>query len=122
MDENSNIMSYSPIQAEKMLKGGIGVDGRTMGYGMLFLHELYHSDVGGNLKDDRRDFHTGRVVDKMNVIRKELNQLGYNFGERLSYPAIPVGNSNIIPFDKGSKIVLQRNRGIFYKGNKYIKF
>lgn len=57
------------------------LDKETLGWGMTFLHELYHTGPGGSLIDTDALYGTGGVVDAMNVIRKELNAQGKNFGQ-----------------------------------------
>ena len=72
---------------------------------MTFLHELYHTGPVGSLIDPDALYGTGGVVDAMNVIRKELNAQGKNFGQRLNYKSvIPYegGTISYIPFDESS--------------------
>ena len=75
-------------QISNMVKGAVGVDGNTLGFGMTFLHELHHTTIGGDYHDSTELFGTGPVVDNMNIIRNELNKQGFNYGERLNYKAI----------------------------------
>ena len=81
------------------------LDKETLGWGMTFLHELYHTGPGGSLIDTAALYGTGGVVDAMNVIRKELNAQGKNFGRRLNYKSIipyEGGTISYIPFDESS--------------------
>ena len=82
-------------QISNMVKGAVGVDGNTLGFGMTFLHELHHTTIGGDYHDSTELFGTGPVVDNMNIIRNELNKQGFNYGERLNYKAIHTKEGNI---------------------------
>ena len=107
-------------QISDMVKGAVGVDGNTLGFGMTFLHELHHTTIGGNYQDTTENFGTGDVVDRMNKIRNELNKQGFNYGERLNYKAIPSGDGNIIPFNNSALTSLKFN-GSMGKKAYYIK-
>lgn len=83
-----------------------GLDDRTLGYGMVFLHELAHSPIGGSKKDpyEPLEYVQGKTVQFINSIRKELddnplfNKKGY-FGIRLSYGIVSQFNGQTgIPF------------------------
>ena len=37
----------NPKQIESFIQGTVGMDNRTLGWGMTFLHESYHTDIGG---------------------------------------------------------------------------
>ena len=54
-------------QISNMVKGAVGVDGNTLGFGMTFLHELHHTTIGGDYHDSTELFGTGPVVDNMNI-------------------------------------------------------
>src|SRR5690606_1362504 len=77
----------SPDQINRFNTGTHGTDNRTMGYGMVFMHETLHSNVamGGARADDLSLNRTGPVVDIMNTVRSELNLQGMNFGTRAQY-------------------------------------
>ena len=107
-------------QISDIVKGAVGVDGNTLGFGMTFLHELHHTTIGGNYRDTTEDFGTGDVVDSMNKIRNELNKQGFNYGERLNYKTIPSGDGNIIPFNNSALTSLKFN-GSMGKKAYYIK-
>ena len=82
-----------------------GLDNRTMGWGMTLLHEMLHTSINGNLKDDiSNEYSTGPVVDYMNIIRTQLNNQGFKFGIRKQYMAFPYGNKYRIKFSKGQYI------------------
>ena len=92
-------IGLDPNQINGFIKGAIGVDGNTLGFGMTFLHELHHTPLGGNHPDELFDYGTGPVVDRMNEIRSELNKQGFNYGQRMSYSAFPTDNGSAIPFN-----------------------
>ncbi|MDE6301699.1 MAG: hypothetical protein K2M19_08285 [Muribaculaceae bacterium] len=60
-----------------------------------------------NKKDPKGGYATGDILDFMNTIRKELNDQGYNFGQRYTYEAIEYQKkSSVIPFKKGMEPAL----------------
>ena len=82
-----------------------GLDKRTMGWGMTLLHEIQHTSINGNLKDDMsKEYSTGPVVDKMNLIREQMNNQGFKFGKRLQYMAFPYRNKYRIKFSGGEYV------------------
>ena len=107
-------------QISNMVKGAVGVDGNTLGFGMTFLHELHHTTIGGDYHDSTELFGTGPVVDNMNIIRNELNKQGFNYGERLNYKAIHTKEGNIIPFNESALTSLKYNSSMGKKAH-YIK-
>lgn len=107
-------------QISNMVKGAVGVDGNTLGFGMTFLHELHHTTIGGDYHDSTELFGTGPVVDNMNIIRNELNKQGLNYGERLNYKAIHTKEGNIIPFNESALTSLKYNSSMGKKAH-YIK-
>ena len=107
-------------QISNMVKGAVGVDGNTLGFGMTFLHELHHTTIGGDYHDSTELFGTGPVVDNMNIIRNELNKQGFNYGERLNYKAIHTKEGNIIPFNESALSSLKYNSSMGKKAH-YIK-
>ena len=92
-------IGLNPNQINGFIKGAIGVDGNTLGFGMTFLHELHHTPLGGNHPDELFDYGTGPVIDSMNEIRSELNKQGFNYGQRMSYSAFPTDEGSAIPFN-----------------------
>lgn len=103
------------------------LDSRTMGFGMTFLHELGHTELGGNFSDPisitlpngTRAVPFGELgtnVPGMNIIRR---QLGNSYGQRTSYGSMPIGGSNYIPFSESSKSSLER---AIIPANSYIKY
>lgn len=102
------------------------LDSRTMGFGMTFLHELGHTDLGGAKSDPTPVTlpsgakavpfgELGTNVPKINRIRR---QLGSSYGQRTSYGSLPVGGNNYIPFSEGSKSDLERG---IVPANSYIQ-
>ena len=86
--QNNNTIRLGIRQIEGFVKGTVGMDSRTLGWGMTLMHELYHTKVGGNLKDNYGSGYLGDVVTQMNAIRSELNAQGGIYGQRLSYESI----------------------------------
>ncbi len=98
-------VGLSSSQINDFINNTNNLDKETLGWGMTFLHELYHTGPVGSLIDPDALYGTGGVVDAMNVIRKELNAQGKNFGQRLNYKSvIPYegGTISYIPFDESS--------------------
>jgi RHS repeat-associated protein len=106
----SNIGSKAPLGGSeiwldgKQIEGNIkgtseGLNNKTMGYGLTFMHEYYHTSLGGTLQDpkDRSNMTaTGGAVDRVNKIRGELDSNYYNnsasegfYGQRKHYYAYP---------------------------------
>lgn len=98
---NTNELRLSIRQIEGFIKGTVGMDNRTLGWGMTSMHELHHTQVGGGLRDTPGN--PGPVVTQMNIIRSELNAKGGNYGQRLDYPATLIRGSRILPFDSSAK-------------------
>ena len=96
-----NEIVIAPKQIEGFIDGSFGVDSRTMGYGMIFLHESYHTSAGGGLSD--APFSPGPVVEKMNIIRQEMNKIGYNFGQRMTYYSIPMHGLEYLSFNSSAQ-------------------
>jgi RHS repeat-associated protein len=101
---NGGLINLNPQQINGFINGAQNVDSRTMGWGMTFMHESLHSALGGGLRDNLpRLSDTGQVVDRLNIVRQELNQNGGNYGVRMSYKATsfnPSGKPAYVPFDR----------------------
>jgi RHS repeat-associated protein len=93
---------FNPDDIQELVNGTEGVYSKTLGFGMTFLHEMYHTSLGGSLPDGEGEYVTGPTVDEMNIIRKEL---GSNWGQRLSYEFIVLRNSNSIYLPMGHSAV-----------------
>jgi hypothetical protein len=115
----SNELRLGIRQINKFIEGSVGVDNRTMGFGMTFLHELHHTQVGGGLKDTPGDL--GPVVERMNMIRTELNALKGNYRVRMNYRAIMIGERSYIPFDADAKKQINSEQ-LPEPASKYIHF
>lgn len=97
-------IDYKQIQSF-ILGTSKGLDSKTLGWGMVVLHEMLHTNIGGGLKDDKAsEYSTGAVVDFMNQIRNEMNKQGYNYGKRKGYMAIPYGAKYRIRFNNGEYV------------------
>ena len=104
-----NTVALNLHQIASFVNGSNNVSNLTLGLGMVFLHESFHTEARGSLHDDGSPFCTGSVVDKMNTIREEMNKNGYDFGQRMSYPSILLPNGqNVIPFDNKSFELLRQ--------------
>lgn len=114
----NNIGLY-PQQIEGFIRGSVGIDNRTLGWGMTLIHELHHTGVGGAWSDSLIPYQTGDVVDKVNHIRSELNEQDENFGYRTQYVTITHDEYNIIPLTKPAAAFL--SGGIIPSGG-YIIF
>ncbi|GGH69916.1 RHS repeat-associated core domain-containing protein [Phaeocystidibacter marisrubri] len=104
MQQDNAQIKLNPNQINGFVRGTRGVDKRTMGFGMVFLHEVRHWLTG--LKDDKEFPGTGPIVDHMNSIR---GQLGPEWGERSSYApkALPSNGRSYIPFGSAARIILR---------------
>ena len=115
-------IQYDDIQIQGFIDGVQGgLNPETMGFGMTFLHELDHSDLGftkSNKGEDGCFGVIGPTVQLMNTIRAEL---GADYGERLSHASSnnPMDNYNYIPFDGYSLGWLKK--GFAPINNKYIE-
>lgn len=113
-----NSLWLKPSQINSFINGAKNIDNRTLGWGMTFIHESYHTIIGGSLSD--APYNPGPVVTKMNIIRDELNSKGGNYGQRIDYIATPIGFRNIIiPFSNSANSVL-KSTGIIPIGLPYI--
>jgi RHS repeat-associated protein len=120
-------ININSTQINQLISGtSSNLDSKTMGFGMTFLHELGHTDLGGS-EVDPQTFTTpsgakavnfgelGTNVPKMNRIRR---QLGSSFGQRTSYGSMPIGGNTYLPFSTGAKSDLERG---IVPANSYIK-
>jgi hypothetical protein len=103
----TNTIGLNFRQIDGFINGTVGMDNRTLGWGMTVMHELHHTQVGGGLSDS--PFNPGPVVTQMNIIRSELNSQGGNYGQRMTYPAYPVGNNAYLPFNRSSTGLIRSN-------------
>lgn len=94
-----NLGSFDIGQYIDGVRGGLNP--KTMGWGMQFLHELIHTPAGpsGGLDDEEFGYEsTVSTIDQMNGIRSEL---GPSYGQRRSYSGKDIndGRNTVIPFD-----------------------
>ena len=99
-DDNAiNINSNETDSSIEQLTNN-GVDSLTDGYGFAVLHELGHTDVGASYFGEKgSDFNhkeelsdediPGKLVEKMNEFRTELQSNRTNVGTRKTYLAYP---------------------------------
>jgi hypothetical protein len=92
-----NKIELDLVQIQKQIDNvSEGLSSKTMGLGMTFLHELYHTNVGGDLPDTEDDFSQGPTTENMNIIRQQLdanplNQIlenGAQYGIRKFYQSV----------------------------------
>jgi hypothetical protein len=120
-------ININSTQINQLISGtSSDLESKTMGFGMTFLHELGHTDLGGS-EVDPQTFTTpsgtkavnfgelGTNVPKMNRIR---SQLGSSYGQRTSYGSMPIGGNTYLPFSTGAKSDLERG---IVPANSYIK-
>lgn len=97
------------------------LNNKTMGFGMIFLHEILHTDVGiGVLHGSEVNIfgQTGTVVDYMNNIR---SQLGSDYGIRTSYLGWSENARTYIPFDvRSGNILSNRIQYLIRMKNSYL--
>ena len=121
--EGGSQIGLSATQINNFIKNSHNLDSRTLGWGMVFLHELYHTGAGGSLSDVSDNYGTGSVVDNMNIIREELNATGLNFGQRMNYSAIVLteydNECGYLPFDQNALCAIQFGVPP-YRTSKYI--
>jgi hypothetical protein len=100
-----NLIKLNGTQIESFINGTTQeLNKQTLGYGIVFLHELVHSILGQSyfnsptpLSDPTGAQGTGVVVDYINKIRA---QLGPDYGQRTNYEALPSSAGfNYIPFN-----------------------
>ncbi|MDL2297211.1 RHS repeat-associated core domain-containing protein, partial [Bacteroidales bacterium OttesenSCG-928-E04] len=77
-----------------------GLNPETMGYGMSFLHESFHTKLGGNLDETP-------TISRMNTIR---GQLGTDYGSRISHEFIDMGNIFYLGFGNGRSIEIPKEK------------
>jgi RHS repeat-associated protein len=69
------VMALDPEQINSHIQNvSDNLNPKTLGYGMTFLHELQHTDLGGNLSDTKKEFAKGPTVERVNIIREELDK------------------------------------------------
>ena len=102
-----NVLLIDSKQIQSFIDGtSKDINNKTLGFGMTFMHEIQHTNLGGAHVDDVSGIgKTGAVVDKMNIIR---SQLGNDFGQRTSYMSVFIsGAGTFIPFSSKALNVMQ---------------
>jgi len=120
--QGTNTIGLNFKQIENFIIGTVGMDNRTLGWGMTLMHEINHTKVGGGLRDTPGN--PGPTVTKMNTIRSELNALGGNYGQRLDYYGTQIGGNVFLPFNRPAKefIILGIPPGSAGPNKQYIKY
>jgi len=106
----ANEINIDDIEINQIMGGNSAdVDNTTMGYGLVFLHELGHTGVGGS-RDDPDNTYENRYKTGKNVraINKMRRQLGNRFGKRSNYFIMPVGAHGYLPMNKSAKRQLKK--------------
>lgn len=94
-----NNIFLSLSQISENINNTVGIDSRTLEYGMTFLYELWHWSSGD--RDIKGQWeNAGPVVDHMNTIRDELGSGAW--GRRMTYDFYPINGTNYKPFDNSS--------------------
>ncbi len=108
ISENNHV-GIDPDQVNGFINGASkNLDGNTLGFGMVVLHEMYHTTLGGDYKHSEY-LQQDMVLMNMNTIRTEMNNQGYRFGQRLSYPSKVIHGRAYLPFGYGAASALRRN-------------
>lgn len=111
------------VQVNRFINGtSAGLNNFTLGFGMSFLHELQHTDVLGGKSDPTKVTVNGQAVvpfgdigsveNRMNKVRRELNQQGMNLGQRLSYGPLPMGGAGLVYMPFSTQSLNDINNGI----------
>jgi hypothetical protein len=103
------------------------LDSRTLGFGMTFLHELGHTDIGGKrvdpstttLPNGTKTVPFGELGTNVPVMNRIRSELGSSYGQRTSYGALPIGGNTYIPFSAQSKTDLERG---IVPANSYVQY
>lgn len=75
---------------------------------MVFLHEMYHTSLGGGYQHAEY-LEQDMVLRNTNTIRKELNNQGWNFGQRMSYKSTVINGRAYLPFSRTAANCLKDN-------------
>ena len=123
---HDNQVFIKPGQVIDFINGSVNLDKRTMGFGMVVLHEMYHTSLAGGYQH-AANLEQDMVLKNMNTIRAEMNSQGYVFGQRLSYGSTLIYGRAYLPFDNKAVSYLRRgdtpvsyNRFISTKSNNFL--
>ena len=86
-------------QLDTLIDNAENIDSQTIGYGFSFYHELLHTDLSSIPKVGGLRGNEDEVVKQVNEVRYELNQKGYEFGQRVQYSIESPDGSKVIPFN-----------------------
>ena len=112
-----NTVYLNPLQIRDFVSGTDGVNSMTMGFGMIFMHEVVHTDVMGDTKDPVDGRGAIGIPDMVgNQIRLEL---GSDWGQRESYAPYLIDGIYYFPFSDNAIECLES--GIVPDGG-YVKF
>jgi len=118
---DGGMIGLNKDQINKLINGASkGLNPTTMGWAMVFLHEMTHSPVGknGGLSDENSYMDLqGPTVRLMNQIRKEL---GAEYGQRLMYGGTEVGGDVYIPFNPLALRSLTSDPQVIPPGGLYV--
>ena len=108
----SPLIQLNPNQINSFVTGANNVNSKTQGWGMTLMHEAQHSNVaegGANSHgSEKANFgQTGTIVDRMNIVRRQMNSQGKNYGIRTSYQGLyfnPTSKKPIyVPYGSSSR-------------------
>lgn len=116
-----NRMFFNLGEMERYINGtSKDLNKTTMGYALMFMHELDHSALGYHKSMHGNESSiqglTGETVDRINQMRTELTLSGDgNYGQRLSYLSYRDRNRTVstFPFTTETKARLQQNPSLF---------
>jgi hypothetical protein len=111
--DDGKSFTLNPSKIKRNINGAVNVDSRTSGWGMVFMHESYHTTIGGSLNDAGAASQT--VIYHMNIIRAELNDKGENYGQRTTYNLYNIGQGvlqrTVLPFNRATFDVMIKTLG-----------
>lgn len=124
-----DMVGLDPIQIRSFIEGVKGgLNPKTQGFGMVFLHELLHTDAGKKVRPEyaiaEHNLKLGEIDAHVEFENKIREQLGSDWGQRLSYVSV-TGHEGLsyTPFDLSSRkyIVTQDTPSLFKRNDlKYI--
>ncbi|WP_165761327.1 hypothetical protein, partial [Niastella koreensis] len=110
---DNKIVVLNPGEVEANIKGtSVGMNNKTFGYGMMGLHELWHTTFHNSMSHSQETVSTYGVIDASdkfgNEIRAELTKAtGTQWGQRLSYAVPFVNGKSYHPLTSQAKTALK---------------